>query len=100
MPIRPIGTELFQADGRADRRTDMVNRTAVLRSCFAKIPMRRYKTTHQNANVEPRTLFADALVPACMSFLERKPLSFLSCTHIKTAHTHNQIQQEENLDTI
>jgi len=42
MPIRPVGIEKFHADGRADRRTHMVNLTAVFRSCFAKIPTRRH----------------------------------------------------------
>jgi len=49
--------------------------------------------------MEPRTLFADALVPACVSFLDRKPLFSLSRTRTKTADTHNQIQHKKNLYT-
>jgi len=42
MSIRPVEIELFHADGRADRRTEMVNLAAVFRSCFTKIPTRRH----------------------------------------------------------
>ena len=43
MKIRPVGAELFPADGLTDRRTDMTKLIVVFRS-FAKAPKIETKT--------------------------------------------------------
>jgi len=87
MKIRPVGTELFDADARTDRQTEMMKPVVAFRN-FANEPKNNYKIILPSALCFPSCILSTSFRPKLCMYLilpEHDYLNSAVFTSLKTA---------------